>query len=326
MSIQINIHDFGDYLFTQYYYSSTEILAGILFLWYIMSVRIHYFKTIAPLLIACTICLNSYAQPDSVSFDKFAYEPDKEAKEAVGKIIRYTGLIPNFLVTSGTVPTVLAYVKGDKRYIAYNPEFMRRLKNKTNTDWAAVSALAHEIGHHLSGHTLKNKKSSPGDELAADKFSGFILHQMGATLEESLAALASLDYKFDSLRYPPKSARLLAIEGGWMEAKNLVNVKAYGGADSVLVQDTTPPVKLIYKCRFNDDDNLYFVDTEDRIIWFDNYGNPILIGHTVESESNRYEWIYCYGDQVYGIDKKQQIWYESSPGVMGIIGRVESLE
>ena len=272
------------------------------------------------------IAICCQAQVDSLGYDKFGYEPDKEAKEAVGKIIRYTGLIPNFLVTSGTVSSVLAYIKGGKRYIAYNPDFILRLKNKTNTDWAAVSVLAHEIGHHLSGHTMKNKKSSPGDELAADKFSGFILHQMGATLEEALAAMNSLNYKYDSLRYPPKNARLLAIEGGWMEAKMLVNVKAYGGEDSGLIQDTSHTVRLVYKCRFDDDDNLYFVDAEDRIIWFDNYGKPILIGHKTESENSRYDWIYSYGDQVFGIDHKQKIWYETSPGVMGIIGRVEVLK
>lgn len=291
-----------------------------------MHVRIPYFTTISSLLIASATYLTSYAQPDSASADKFGYEPDMAAKEAVGKIIRYTGLVPNFTVTSGTVPTVLAYVKGGKRYIAYNPDFIRRLKHKTNTDWAAVSVVAHEIGHHLSGHTMGNQKSNPGDELAADKFSGFILHQMGATLDEAQAALASINYTYDSLLYPPKNARLSAIEGGWKEAEMLVNVKAYGVADSVLTQDTIPPVKLVFKCRFIDDDNLYFVDEENRIIWFDNYGKPIIIGYTAESENSRYEWIYIYGDQVYGIDKKQQIWYESSPGVLGIIGRVESVE
>ena len=284
-----------------------------------------YFSQFLTFAVVAFFAISAHGQTDSVRFDKFGYEPDKEAKEAVGKIVRYTGLIPNFLVTSGTVPTVLAYIKGGKRYIAYNPDFIRRLKNKTNTDWAAVSALAHEIGHHLSGHTLKNKKNSPGDELAADKFSGFILHQMGATLDEAQTALSSLNYKFDSLLYPPKSARLLAIESGWNEAKELNNVKAYG-ADIASENDTTPLIELIYKCRFNDDDNLYFVDAEDRIIWFDNYGKAILIGHKNESSTKRYEWLYCYANKVYGIDKKMQIWSESSPGVMGIIGRVESLQ
>ncbi|MBL4754637.1 MAG: hypothetical protein JKY52_13720 [Flavobacteriales bacterium] len=285
----------------------------------------RYFSQFLIFVLVSWMAIDAQAQTDSLSLGKFGYEPDKEAKEAVGKIVRYTGLIPNFLVTSGTVPTVLAFIKGDKRYIAYNPDFIIRLKNKTNTDWAAVSVLAHEIAHHLSGHTLNGKKSSPGDELAADKFSGFILHQMGATLEEALAGLSSLNYKYDSLKYPPKSARLFAIETGWLEAKHLLNVKAYG-TDSSMVQDTTPTVALIFKCRFDDDDNLYFVDAEDRIIWFDNYGKAILIGHKTESANSRYDWIYSYGDEIFGIDHKQRIWHETSPGIMGIIGRVEVLK
>ena len=297
-----------------------------MFLWKETMGRTAQIPLVLTLLFTTVIASNSYAQPDSVSTDRFGYEPDKEAKEAVGKIIRYTGLIPNFLVTSATVPTVLAYIKGGKRYIAYNPDFILRLKNKTKTDWAAVSVLAHEIGHHLSGHTLRNKKSSPGDELAADKFSGFILHQMGSTLEEALAALSSLNYRYDSLKYPPKTARLSAIEGGWLEAQNLSHVRAYGEKDSMIMKDTTQPIRLVYKCRFIDDDNLYFVDAEDRIIWFDNYGKPILIGQKTESENSRYDWIYSYGEQVFGIDSRQKIWYETSPGVMGIIGRVEVLD
>lgn len=285
--------------------------------------KFSHFLTFA---IVWSIGINTHAQTDSLDLGTFGYEPDKEAKEAVGKIVRYTGLIPNFLVTSGTVQTAMAYIKGGRRYIAYNPDFILRLRNKTKTDWAAVSVLAHEIGHHLSGHTLKNKKSNPGDELAADKFSGFILHQMGATLKEAQTALSSLNYTFDSLKYPPKNSRLLAIEGGWNEAKMLLNVKAYGESTSPNDKDTIPPIPLVYKCRFDDDDNLYFVDAEDRIIWFDNYGKPILIGHKTESENKRYEWIYSYGDQVFGIDSKHKIWYETSPGVMGIIGKVERLE
>ena len=104
--------------------------------------------------------LSCLSHQDSTADYRFVYEPDKEAKEAVGKILQYTGLSPNFTITSGKVATAMAYIKGWKRYIAYNPDFIFRIRNATRTDWAAVSVLAHEIGHHLSGHTLKNKKTS----------------------------------------------------------------------------------------------------------------------------------------------------------------------
>ncbi|MEM9024266.1 MAG: M48 family metalloprotease, partial [Bacteroidota bacterium] len=86
-------------------------------------------------------------------------EPDKEAKVAVSRIVQYTGLAPNFIIVEGDVSTALAYIKDNKRYIAYNPAFIRKLRTKTRTDWGAVSVLAHEIGHHLSGHTLAARKN-----------------------------------------------------------------------------------------------------------------------------------------------------------------------
>ena len=120
---------------------------------------------------------------------------DQKAKQAVGKIMRYTGLHQNFIVVSENVPTAVAYVKNKERYIAYNESFINRISDSTNTDWAAISILAHEIAHHLSGHTINLKNSSPGDELEADLFSGFILYRMGATLNESLAGIRTRYHK-----------------------------------------------------------------------------------------------------------------------------------
>ena len=128
-------------------------------------------------------------------------------KEAVSKIVQYTGLTPNFVIVSDKkVSTAIAYLKNNKRYISYNPKFIEKLNTKTSTNWAAVSVLAHEIGNHLSGHTLL-KSSSPGNELIADKFSGFILYQMGANLNEAKAALSAIGHEMDTTKHPPKNAR-----------------------------------------------------------------------------------------------------------------------
>ena len=140
---------------------------------------------------------------DSIIIDNFELVPDKEAKIAVSKIVRYTGLTANFHIVSKDVSTAVAYIQKGKRCIAYNPEFIERLRNATKTDWAAVSVLAHEIGHHLLGHTLKKKWKPRVMKLMADKFSGFILHQMGAKLEEAKAAMNAVGHKFDTISHPP---------------------------------------------------------------------------------------------------------------------------
>jgi hypothetical protein len=85
--------------------------------------------------------------------------------------------------------------------------------------------LAHEIGHHLAGHTIKPKGINPGDELAADKFSGFILFQMGASLDQAKAALQSIGKEIDTINHPPVNLRLQAVANGWMQAEYLLATK-----------------------------------------------------------------------------------------------------
>ncbi len=268
-------------------------------------------------------CVPTLAQ-DKDSLDlNYVYIPDQQAKEAVSKIVKYTGLLPNFTVVSKKVSTAVAYIKGGKRYIAYNPEFIERLRDKTKTDWAAVSVLAHEIGHHLQGHTLKHKGNA-GDELQADKFSGFILHQMGATLPETKAALLMLGDNLDTLYHPPKKARLDAIVGGWLDAANITDRDAY--EESTFKKDTSGKVEFVYKCTFRGDDHTYLVDSKDRIIWFDNYGKPIVIGKKAPSQTRNYDWIYVYNDQYYGVDRKGQIWNQTTTGMLFIIGKVNVIE
>ncbi len=269
-----------------------------------------------------SVFINYTYSQDSLSTESYPFEPDKVAKEAVSKIVKYTGLNANFVVVPDkNISTAIAYLKNNKRYIAYNPKFIEKLNNKTATDWAAVSVLAHEIGHHLSGHTLP-KNSSPGNELIADKFSGFILFQMGATIEDAKAALSTIGHEMDTTKHPPQEARLAAIEDGWEEAKALRNTSAYGNKKTA----NTSSTNFSYKCTFLGDDNIYFVDEKDNIIWYNNNGHAIIIGKKQESTSNRYSWIYNYLDNFYGVDHKGKIWKETTYGSVFIVGEAKPLK
>jgi hypothetical protein len=257
----------------------------------------------------------SYSQ-DSLSTEYYEFKPDKVAKEAVSKIVQYTGLTANFIVVpDNSITTAIAYLKNNKRYIAYNPTFIEKLNNKTATNWAAVSVLAHEIGHHLSGHTLP-KNSSPGNELIADKFSGFILFQMGASIDDAKAALSAIGHEMDTTKHPPKHARLEAIQDGWEEAKLLRDVNAYETSNNKEANIT----QFIYECTFKGDDNIYFVDEKDNVIWYNNYGKAIVIGQKEKSTSTKYDWIYNYLDNYYGVDHNGKIWQETTYGSVFTVG------
>lgn len=150
----------------------------------------------------------------------YGFESDKEAEDGVQRIVDHTGLPQNFTIMAANVPNAAAEIdeNGD-RLILYNQTFMKRITETARTDWAAVSILAHEIGHHLSGHTLKRGGSRPEIELQADSFSGFVLFKMGASLEDAQAAMEALAGDQPSATHPPKSARLAAIANGWTRAR-----------------------------------------------------------------------------------------------------------
>lgn len=171
-----------------------------------------------------------------------------DAKNMIANIIEVIGIKQNFEVMAARVDNAAAVVYRGKRYILYNPDFINRLDAAAGNKWASVSILAHEIGHHLNGHTLEAIGSQPAKELEADEFSGFVLRRMGASLAEAQVAMKiAANYK-QSLTHPGKADRLTAIAAGW----NRANIQQ-GGKD---LAKTTPVLKQT-------DDNIY-TNTEQR--------------------------------------------------------------
>ena len=156
----------------------------------------------------------------------YEFSSNTEAIQIMNKMMKAVGLKPNFKVQAGDVPNAAAVVMGTTRYILYNPKFIKSVDKNSNTRWSSISILAHELGHHLNGHTLSNKGSRPAMELEADEFSGFVLRKMGATLEEAQAAMNLLASPYGSISHPPKAGRLRAIENGWRSADEM-----YGSND-----------------------------------------------------------------------------------------------
>jgi hypothetical protein len=154
----------------------------------------------------------------------------------IARILRYTGLPANFQVMeSPEVPNAAAVIlRGEdgllKRVIAYNDQFMEEVSGATRTHWAGTSILAHEIGHHLCGHTLLPGGSQPPSELEADSFSGFVLAKMGASLGEAQQAMRTFGSDSGSDSHPPKRARLDAIAAGFGQAKEIEAPTATSGS------------------------------------------------------------------------------------------------
>jgi hypothetical protein len=271
---------------------------------------------------------------DSLSNKNYTVDSKKEALDAVARIVSYTGLTQNFeVVENSNIKTAIAYIKKRKRYIAYNPQFMLRVKKRTRSDWGAISVLAHEIGHHLSGHTLVKRNRKPQEELDADRFSGFILYQMGATLDEAKAAINSVDINSDPVRYPPKTERIIAITLGWLDANKLeegfffpdtivTNIPTVSPPDSAKLKKKKP---YVYKCVIYGDKNYYFVDEKNQVISIDNYGEPYVVGYKVVSQDPRFDWIFSVQGLTFGVDSHGKMWSKTYAGDMFVVGRVYNI-
>lgn len=154
------------------------------------------------------------------------YPASEHAKKVISGIISVIGLRPNFEIREANVPNAAAVVLDSKRYILYNAAFMDDINTASGTYWAGISILAHEIGHHLNGHTLDSDGSRPATELEADEFSGFVLNKMGANLQEAQAAMATSASQRASHTHPGKAQRLHAIATGWNTANGQTGIAA----------------------------------------------------------------------------------------------------
>lgn len=151
------------------------------------------------------------------------------AQEMLAEIMKVIGLVPNFELKEANVQNVEASISHRKRYILYNPEYISWINNATNDKWAAFALLAHEVGHHLNGHTMRRNGSRPALELEADEFAGFVLYQLGASLEQSQEVMKFIAKTTASDTHPARTSRMHAIQNGWNKAADNQNVASTAG-------------------------------------------------------------------------------------------------
>lgn len=190
---------------------------------------LHYIKYILMSLLLAFSCFTTVAAQEQVEKSLQDEVPENTlkssaaAREIIHIIVNSVGLKPNFEIREANISNAAAVSYKGRRFILYDAKFIERIQKASKTDWAGVSILAHEIGHHLNGHTLLGKESKePALELEADEFSGFIMRQMGASLEDALKAMKLISNEKGSATHPPRKARLAAIERGYIAANERI--------------------------------------------------------------------------------------------------------
>jgi len=157
---------------------------------------------------------------------------DKDADIALDKILSVIGASKRFIMQpcSDINNAVATSYKG-LRYILYDKEFMNTIAENT-TAWSELFILAHEVGHHINGHSVdllltvtkvvepKTLEAKRQQELESDEFAGFILGKLGATLEQTSEAVNLLASNKDDIysTHPNKVKRLNAIKVGYEKA------------------------------------------------------------------------------------------------------------
>ena len=159
------------------------------------------------------------------SFSPFSTE--KEANESLDKILNVIGASKNFtLVPCDDISNALAVTYKGERFILFDGAFMRKLTQLTN-NWSSLFILAHEVGHHINGHTRdfllatvlddQSLEDRRKEELEADEFASFIVSKLGASysqIEETIDLIASNESDLYST-HPNYDKRIAAVKKGF---------------------------------------------------------------------------------------------------------------
>lgn len=112
-----------------------------------------------------------------------------------------------------------AVIYNKTRYIIIDEPYINWLNPNNNSDWLYIFILAHEIAHHLNGHTLigsQNYAHQRQRELECDKFAGFVLKKLGGTKDNIYSSLSSLpNPKENNTTHPILQDRLKSAYEGF---------------------------------------------------------------------------------------------------------------
>lgn len=223
-----------------------------------------------------------------------------EAADIAKQIVNAAGLKANFMIAEANVPNALAVLQQGKRYVLYNPGFVNKLTRATGTQWAAVSILAHEIGHHLYNTLMGKPTRTLASELEADKFSGYVLEKMGASLEETQAAMNMLATPYATATHPAREDRVNSIALGWQLAGGIIPRSETPGLNRPVPvnsgynrndQGILPSSSILARLEFNNAPGKdYYITTRLNIVKVENQQVSVL-GRISQSTDRNYPFI-----------------------------------
>lgn len=151
------------------------------------------------------------------------------SSENIRKITQQIYISPNFIYKNcNNINNALAVINplNNKRYIMFDFEYLNNISN--NDYWFKIFVLAHEIAHHINGHTIPNKQAtsilnSQQKELDCDYFAGYILFKLGASENQIFNIINNLpDAKSDYESHPRNYKRIDSALKGYKNEFNKI--------------------------------------------------------------------------------------------------------
>lgn len=257
-----------------------------------------------------------------------------EARNQVARVVHASGLEMNLeLVADPSTPAAAQMING-QRVILFDPHFMAQVADKICPDWGAMSILAHEVGHHLAGHTLRQSTEPWRDELEADQFSGFVLARLGATQVETVSAAANIMPEQPTPTHPGRNDRIAAIIHGWQNAQAMLNAEVdqarRGRGLMPMRQDRYEPygdgsqasdLEMVARLILYADPNDYYITRSGRIDAFDGIQRR-AVGKKSPPNSPSYAWALATSTARLDIDYEGHVSIRLPSGAVDEVGVV----
>ena len=160
------------------------------------------------------------------------FSSSTRASQGLDDILNSIGASKRFVLQPCNVNNASAITIKGIRYILYDPDFMNSVTNYS--DWGNTFILAHEVGHHINGHTMdavllmadvvdpQSLSERRVQELEADEFAGFVIAKLGGPLSACTNVIYRIsDNSSDALSdHPSRNKRLAAVKRGYAKAQN----------------------------------------------------------------------------------------------------------